>query len=152
MPSSCQALVSRGTFTWAGKSPLIFFRGGRLHTPWGSGAWSLAGEGVRVSLGPKCGAWALDFSSDYSSFDASATDGRETSGKLDVGGVAPRGFEDVEEGEGGPQKGGQAPAPGSIEARLLGSGPWAWSAVAPVGFFAGGRLLTPWAEGTAPRC
>jgi len=32
--------------------------------------------------------------------------------------------------------------------RLLGTGPWSWTGVAPVSFLAGGRLHTPWGPGT----
>ena len=34
-----------------------------------------------------------------------------------------------------------------IVRRLLGSGPWAWTAVAPLAFFANNLLLTPWGVG-----
>ena len=42
--SLARQIVSRGPWEWAGKKPILFFRSGRLFTPWGSGSWGLAGE------------------------------------------------------------------------------------------------------------
>ena len=35
----------------------------------------------------------------------------------------------------------------AIAKRLIGSGPWAWQAVAPLAFLPNGRLFTPWGRG-----
>ena len=131
-----RAIVSRGPWSWAGKSPLLFYHGGRLHSPWGSGSWSLADSGaVQVVLGQKCGSWTLKFAPNHTAFTASALDGRQTSGTLSSTSLGNTVKELDEE-------------PDGIVGRLLGSGPWAWSGVSPLGFLAGGRLYTPWAEGT----
>lgn len=102
-----------------------------------------------------------------SSFEASAPDGLTAPGAL-AAGVAARvaaglaagvasggaaggaGLEDEApdlDGGGGAVGDGRRP-PAAIVARLLGSGPWAWSGVAPIGFLGGGRLHTPWGEGS----
>ena len=50
-----QAAATRGPWKWAGQGPVLFFRGGRMYTPWGSGRWSIAGDalaGARSFLSP----------------------------------------------------------------------------------------------------
>ena len=87
-----QSIVGRGAWQWEGKAPLLFYRGGRAYTPWGSGTWGLAtAEGGRssnarsvdLSLG-KCGRWRLTFASSGKSFTATsaAGDAAPTSGAL----------------------------------------------------------------------
>lgn len=136
-----QAIVQAGAWSWEGKSPVIFYRRGRVFTPWGSGTWSMAGDAVAVSLGA-CGMWRLVFSKRVASF--TATLGHDTESAT-VGVRAPAHPND--EGSTAPDAidGFDPSAP--IAQRLLGSGPWAWTGMAPVAFLPKGRLFTPWGRG-----
>jgi len=137
---TARRLVTMGPYTWEGKGRLLFFTGGRAHTPWGSASWheidandSAKGMVVAIHLGA-CGTWTLRFPKRkrLRSFKAYLGD-RETSGMLAKGSedAAVTNWDD------------SAP----VVRRLLGSGPWAWEGVAPLGFLGGGRLVTPWGAG-----
>ena len=76
-----QSLVSSGPWEWEGAAPLLFFREGRVFTPWGSGTWGLASQDIALSLGD-CGAWRLRFAPDLSSFTATSLKGAITRGVL----------------------------------------------------------------------
>ena len=161
-----QAAATRGPWKWAGEGPVLFYRGGRLYTPWGSGRWSLAGDAIAVTLG-SCGVYRLSFNKARTAFTASKGHGPVTSrGALDKEGgkggdgekdddddeKEPR-DEDYDDGEGGVEAAAAAAkwrrmSDARIYRRLLGSGPWSWQGVAPLAFLGGGVLHTPWGAGT----
>jgi len=138
--------VARGAWQWEGKAPIVFFRGGRVSTPWGTGTWGLAGDAIGVSLGG-CGSWRLVFSKNARSF--TATLGHDASGSTYGALAAPHANDanlpaEPERAEGWLAHHDEA----DITLRLVGSGPWAWTGVAPFAFLPHGRLFTPWGRGT----
>ncbi len=150
-----RAVVGRGAWQWEGKSPLVFYRGGRVSTPWGSGGWNVApraggrggggadDEEVHIALG-KCGGWTLRFSATTRSFTATQKGSVDTSyGALAAPHANDKGVPDSPP-DGWSAESAEAP----IAKRLLGSGPWAWTGVAPLAFLPEGRLHTPWGRGT----
>jgi len=145
--SVAQRLTTLGPWSLAGKPGLLFFRQGRLHSPWGGGTWGIAPDGAPViSLG-KCGVWRLTLDDDGGGFLAEqAQSGRSVRGEL-AEGVDPRYDGDGDAilaataAEGGGGKGG------ATVRRVLGTGPWAWTGVASVGFLRRGVLHTPWGAG-----
>lgn len=164
-----RSVVGRGPWQWAGQGPLLFYRGGRVHTPWGSGSWSVGGpagggagpEGgtVEVALG-KCGRWSLVFAPSGKTFAATRRDatGAPTSGDSTSGSLAAPHSRDLSN-EDPPSPAGwvtkaAAEAVGSrptadspLAKRLIGSGPWAWTGVSALAFLPDGRLHTPWGRG-----
>ena len=61
-------LTTLGPWSLGGKAGLLFFRQGRLHSPWGAGTWGIGADGVpTMSLG-KCGAWRLTLDDDGGGF------------------------------------------------------------------------------------
>jgi len=167
--SLAQAAATRGPWKWNGNGPVLFFRGGRLHTPWGSGRWFLAGDAIAVNL-RTCGTYRLTFNKARTAFAVSVGHGPATShGVLD--GTKESEIKEGKEGEGGDVKDGEGEGKdddddvGEAEAeavaarwrrmsdakiykRLVGSGPWAWQGVSPLAFLGGGVLHTPWGAGT----
>ena len=175
--SLAQAVVQRGPWKWGGQSPVLFYRKGRLYTPWGTGRWSLAGDAISVSLGP-CGTWRLAFNAARTAFTAStgrgvppssrgmlmAPDGSDTKpagggGKPaaadDGGGADDDNDDDDDDDDGGEEAEAEAAAAqwrrmsdARFYRNLLGSGPWAWQGVSPIAFLGGGHMHTPWGLGT----
>ena len=150
-----QRLVTQGPWTLAGASPVLFFRMGRLSTPWGSGTWGFAhGSGgkrghVTMTIG-SCGTWRVALDASGVAFTAThEQDGRTAQGELAASGAASA----FREGKAShiiastAAEGGDGPG-GEMVRRLLGSGPWAWTGVSPVGWLRGGVLHTPWGPGT----
>ena len=157
----CQAAATRGPWKWAGASPIVFYRSGRLYTPWGSGRWSLAGDAIAVTLGKCRTMYRLVFNKARTSFAASAgrgmpatSHGTLVSSDSKDAAVAEGGEEGDEDDVDGGAAGAAAAAKwrkmsdARIYRRLLGSGPWSWTGVAPVAFLGGGLLHTPWGAGT----
>lgn len=154
-----QAVTSRGPWKWASEGPVLFYRGGRIHTPWGSGRWSLAGDALAVSLGA-CGLYRLVFNEARTAFSASAGRGLPPSsqGVLDTpqpaAGSASARKDDEDEGDEDDDAAAVAArwrtdlSDSRIYRRLLGSGPWSWQGVSPLAFLGGGVLSTPWGKGT----
>lgn len=161
-----QAIATRGPWKWGGEGPVVFYRGGRLYTPWGSGRWSLAGEAIAVQLGT-CGQYRLVFNEARTAFSASTGRGVPPSsyGRLDptfngkVAAPAGRGGADGDDESDADEDEGDAVEAVTarwrtglhedrIYQRLLGSGPWSWQGVSPVAFLGGGVLHTPWGPGT----
>ena len=173
--SLAQAAATRGPWKWGGEGPVLFFRGGRIYTPWGSGRWSLAGDAIGVNLGT-CGTYRLVFNKARTGFSASKGHGAATShGVIADGAVCNQGGcetknggadganDDVDadaEGDDDDDGDGVGAAAAAAAAkwrrmsdsrfykRLLGSGPWSWQGVTPLGFLGGGVLHTPWGAGT----
>jgi hypothetical protein len=169
-----QAVTSRGPWKWAGEGPVLFFRGGRMHTPWGAGRWSLSGDAIAVSLGA-CGMYRLSFNAARTAFAAATGRGVPPSsqGVLDVpaaggaaGGAKARvrhddDKDDDDEDDDDDDEGTEGDDPAVVAARwrndlsdsliyrrLIGSGPWSWQGVSALGFLGGGVLHTPWGKGT----
>ena len=150
-----KAVVARGAWQWAGKTPVLFFRSGRIYTPWGSGTWSIVGdahhdahhEAISVALGDACATWHLTFSKDVRTF--TATRGKPWKPHTTKGTLAKPHANDAslppepERADGWETRHDQS----AIAKRLIGSGPWAWQAVAPLAFLPNGRLFTPWGRG-----
>lgn len=146
------ALVGRGPWAMGAHSPILFYQRGRVSTPFGRGSWEV-GEGgstVRLSL---CGMFDLRFNSDSepTSFTYERTGGR-AGGLLLGSGNTPE-----------PKQGGLMPAYDRVRQagwgdpaharhpavlRVLGTGPWAWSGIAPMAFLDGGVLVSPWGAGS----
>ena len=68
-----RAAVSRGPWSWGG-ARIHFFRGGRLHTPWGSGTRGLASDAIHAQVG-ECGHFRLAFDAARRRFSATRLDG-----------------------------------------------------------------------------
>ncbi|KAL1504143.1 hypothetical protein AB1Y20_010552 [Prymnesium parvum] len=142
--SLAQLIVSKGPWEWAGKQPMFFYRGGRLHSPWGSGSWALSGEdAIAVRLGD-CGTWRLEFDEERTSFVAATKRGVMPS---NTGKLADQASNSVEGRSAHSRTSSSAQADSPITVRLIGSGPWAWQGVAPLAFLSGGVLHTPWGPG-----
>ena len=158
-----QAAATRGPWKWAGEGPVLFYRSGRLYTPWGSGRWSLAGDSIAANLGP-CGTYRLVFNKARTAFDASVGHLDPSShGVLDSGDEAKDGAtrtESTVDDEGvATDESDEAEVMAAINKwrrmsedhiykRLLGSGPWSWQGVSPLAFLGGGVLHTPWGRGS----
>lgn len=169
-----QAAATRGPWKWAGKGPVLFYRGGRVYTPWGNGRWSLSGEAIAVTLGP-CGTFRLTFNKARTAFSASSGHGEPTShGVLDDADAKGDAAASTSDGQDTSQdtkdtgkddddddyddEGATAVAAAAakwrrtsharIYKRLLGSGPWSWQGVAPLAFLGGNVLHTPWGKGS----
>jgi len=136
--------VSRGPWEWSGKKPTLFFRSGRLHTPWGSGTWGLAGEAIVVSLGT-CGMWRLTFNDLVTTFTAAAGRGVGVQSRGRLAESAPAEAPPSEDAEAVVSAWTSMSDP--IVTRLIGTGPWAWQGVAPFAFLRDGTLHTPWGSG-----
>ena len=145
--SLAHSVVARGAWQWEGKAPVVFFRGGRVFTPWGSGSWSLAGDAIGVSLG-KCGSWRLLFSSSVRSFTASSGYGGDDA-ERSFGSLAPAHERDknAAASDKAAEGWGEDSASEPIAKRLIGTGPWSWTGVAPISFLPHGKLFTPWGSG-----
>ena len=141
-----RAAVSRGPWSWGG-ARIHFFRGGRLHTPWGSGTWGLASDAIHAQVG-ECGHFRLAFDAARTRFSATRLDG----GAAPPGHLLAAGSDEAAakaialDSESWAGVGADGFADGGSQ--LLGTGPWSWTGVAPVAFLAGGRLHTPWGPGT----
>lgn len=145
------ALVGRGPWSMSDHQPIVFYKRGRVSTPFGRGSWEV-GEGntVHMSL---CGFFTLIFDSeeDPTSFTYTRAGGRVGSLLLSLGG-APE-----------PKKGALLPKYASVRQagwaepthakhpsvlRVLGTGPWAWAGIAPMAFLDRGVLVSPWGTGS----
>jgi hypothetical protein len=173
-----QAAATRGPWKWAGVGPVLFYRGGRIFTPWGSGRWSVSGEALGVSLG-SCGSYRLTFNKAMTAFEASAGRGvpATSRGHIDQTGSSTMWHSKEDDhaagelppldGPGGADDGGgdddaaayddgvekatlkwRRTSDSRVYRRLVGSGPWSWQGVTPVAFLGGGVLHTPWGPGT----
>ena len=145
--ATAQRLTTLGPWSFAGKSPLLFFRQGRLHSPWGGGTWGIGADGVpTMSLGA-CGAWRLTLDEEGGGFVAShAQSGRTVRGEL-AEGVDARYDGDGDAILAATAAEGGGGAGGAMVRRLMGTGPWVWTGSASVGFPRRGALHTPWGPG-----
>jgi len=140
------SLVLSGPWVINGKhKPIIFFRRGRVHSPWGLGSWECQG-GAQVTLS-LCGLHLLlTFDSQTNptsfSYDVSPQASMRAAGT----GATGRGTLDASFG-GNPQPWTDEERRHPAVELIAGSGPWAWAGVMPMAFLADGRLSSPWGPG-----
>lgn len=127
--SLARALKQGGVWVVDGKhTPIIFYEGGRVFSPWGTGSWSHK-EGTRVAF-TLCGDAELEFNGVT---PTEFTYKRKPRTMFVSSGSGRGALVDAYRDAPAPPEGWDASHPAVL--RVMGKGPWAWAGIAPLAFF-----------------